>query len=153
MTSPILLIEDSDEDADQAIRALVKLATGRPVIRARDGDEAAGILFMQRVTPVLILLGLGVPEIDGCILLNMIRAERPLDDVPVCVLTMDDSEHTKAMCIKAGADGYVTKPVTGVGFAHAVAKLHKRHDASGEMRALQDEIRGRMRTMRRPKKR
>jgi len=99
----ILVIED-----DEAIRAAVRrgLADLDHVVET----AATGLAGLEQVIkdhPEVVLLDLGLPDVDGLTLLSMIRAA---SEVPVIVITAQDDDPTMVRALDAGADDYVVKP-------------------------------------------
>ena len=99
----VLVIDD-----EPGIRRVVKDAL-RPdvsiVLEARSGDEALAIAAAER--PDLIVLDLGLPDMDG---IEVCRRLRAWTSAPILVLSARDSEDEKTALLDAGADDYVTKP-------------------------------------------
>ena len=99
----VLVIDD-----EPGIRRVVKEAL-RPdvstVLEARSGDEALAIAAAER--PDLIVLDLGLPDMDG---IEVCRRLRAWTSAPIVVLSARDSEDEKTALLDAGADDYVTKP-------------------------------------------
>jgi two-component system, OmpR family, KDP operon response regulator KdpE len=99
----ILVIED-----DPAVSAVVAAAlrdTARSVRRA--GTAREGIAQLREASPDLIVLDLGLPDLDG---LGLCRKLREETRVPIVVLTARHGELDKVQLLNAGADDYVTKP-------------------------------------------
>jgi two-component system KDP operon response regulator KdpE len=99
----ILIVED-----EPPIRRLLRTALGAHdyrTLEAASGAEALSALRHHR--PDLVLLDLGLPDIDGLTLIGRIRETSP---VPIVVLSSRGEEATKVMALDAGADDYVTKP-------------------------------------------
>jgi DNA-binding response OmpR family regulator len=122
----ILLIED-----DLEIRRLVAeglAARGHHVESAATGME--GLQLAVKGSPDLVVLDLGLPDIDGRELLRMIRA---VSEVPVVVATALGEEHQMVETLDRGADDYVVKPFS-------VAQLEARVRAV--LRRAQDGERG-----------
>jgi two-component system, OmpR family, KDP operon response regulator KdpE len=102
MTS-ILVIED-----DQAIRLAVRRGlTERGHVVTAAGTALAGLDLMLQVKPDVVLLDLGLPDVEGLTLLSMVRAA---SDVPVIVITAQDDDPTMVRALDSGADDYVVKP-------------------------------------------
>ena len=80
-------------------------AHGYDVATVGTGEE--GILHVADSAPDLILLDLGLPDIDGT---EVVRRVRAFSEVPVIVLSVRDGSHDKVGAFDAGADDYVTKP-------------------------------------------
>ncbi len=106
--SPRILIVD---DEPQILRFLGTSLTahGYTVIEASTGEE--GIQSATRENPDLVILDLGLPDIDGTVVLDRIRAT---STVPVIILSAREGETDKVGALDLGADDYVTKPF-GVG--------------------------------------
>src|SRR5437764_9793042 len=75
------------------------------VVEAETGKEGLKALYGAR--PDVVLLDIGLPELDGWTMLDRIRQ---LTDVPVMMVSGQTSELEKVRALKAGADDYVTKP-------------------------------------------
>ncbi|MFF2193922.1 response regulator transcription factor [Streptomyces sp. NPDC058157] len=99
----ILLVED-DADLATALRALLGRA-GHEVLHAPDGREALRRLFADR--PDLMVLDIGLPELDGW---QVLERTRDLTDLPVLLLTARGAEADRVRGLRAGADDYLPKP-------------------------------------------
>ncbi len=99
----ILLIDD-----EQAIRNIVRMsleANGYQIAMAINGKS--GIEKVSEFHPHLILLDLGLPDING---LEVLKELRKWTRVPIIILTVTDQEQVKVQLLDAGADDYLTKP-------------------------------------------
>jgi DNA-binding NarL/FixJ family response regulator len=103
----ILLIED-DAATRQGIQALVEGA-GYKV--SSHGSGRAGLRVFQGETPDLVLLDLGLPDLDGVEVVRAMRAARP--EVPIIVLSVITSETRILEALRAGALGYLFKEDIG----------------------------------------
>jgi two-component system response regulator ResD len=106
MSNDQILIVDDNED----IRFFVRTALtpeGFEVIEAADGNKALEI-FRKR-EPALIILDLSIGQPDG---FEVCREIRKVSTVPIIMLTSHVEEMDEAMCLAAGADDYITKPVS-----------------------------------------
>jgi len=115
----ILVIED-----DQRIRELVckHLADEGHAVKS----EATGLDGLRSVTaeaPEVLILDLGLPDLDGLDLIKMIRS---VAETPVLVLTAREDEQTVLNAFDGGADDYVVKPVSGPQLSARVAALLRR---------------------------
>ncbi|MEZ5095606.1 MAG: response regulator transcription factor [Nocardioides sp.] len=102
MTS-ILVVEDDD-----AIRGAVRRGLserGHAVAVAATG--MAGLEHVLAEQPQVVLLDLGLPDVDGLTLIPMIRAA---SDVPIIVITAQDDDPTMVRALDSGADDYIVKP-------------------------------------------
>jgi two-component system, OmpR family, KDP operon response regulator KdpE len=101
---PIALIIDDEVQIRRLLRVALDGA-GYTVHEAENGT--LGLQAIASVRPDLILLDLGLPDVDGLIVLQRLRE---WSQIPVVVLTVRDSEEDKVAALDAGADDYVTKP-------------------------------------------
>src|SRR5262249_56238342 len=99
-----ILIVDDDLHIREVIRVALKKA-GLTVSEARDGKEALGRFANDR--PDLVVLDIGMPELDG---LDVCRQIRKSSDVPILFLTARDDEIDRVLGLEIGGDDYVTKP-------------------------------------------
>jgi two-component system KDP operon response regulator KdpE len=111
--SRILLVDD-DAALGRALRIGLS-ARGHQVTIARTGEE--GVTQASLVVPDVVVLDLGLPDIDGVEVCRRIRA---WSAVPIIVLSAAGSEERKVVALDAGADDYVTKPF---GMAELEARL------------------------------
>lgn len=99
----ILVIED-DKSIQNFIRITLK-TKGYGCILADDG--LAGISYFYANNPDLILLDLGLPDVEGMEVLDQIRKE---SEIPVIIVSARGLEQEKVQALDAGADDYITKP-------------------------------------------
>ena len=111
---PLALVVEDEPSVRRFLRAGFQ-AQGWRVIEAQTGTEAAS-LAMQYV-PDVMLLDLGLPDMDG---LEVLRRLRAWSTLPVVVLSARGQERQKVEALDAGADDYVTKPF---GFAELLARV------------------------------
>lgn len=116
---PILVVDD-DRDVRLFLRASLE-AEGYSVIEAPDGDTA--LIIYSESEPAVIVLDLALGQPDG---LEVCRRIRHISSVPIIMLTSRTDEIDEAMCLTAGADDYVTKPVSGRIIALRVASQLRR---------------------------
>lgn len=102
--SPRALVVDDDEQIRRALRTSLRVQ-GYDVVEAIDG--ATALTAALTADPDLIVLDLGLPDIDGT---EVIRRLRARSQVPVIVLSVRDSQEQKVAAFDLGADDYVTKP-------------------------------------------
>ena len=120
----IVLIEDDVEIRRLAASALS--AAGHDVESA--DRSLAGLELAVKGEPDLVLLDLGLPDIDGTELLRMIRA---VSQVPVIVITARGADETVVATLDAGADDFVTKPFSMPQLEARVRAVLRRRQGSG----------------------
>jgi CheY-like chemotaxis protein len=123
----ILLVEDDPKDIELTLAALEDHKLANEVAIARDGVEALDYLYRrgsyaQRPVgnPVVILLDLKMPRMDGVQVLQEIKADDQLGLIPVVVLTSSRESLDLQACYRLGVNAYVVKPVRFVEFVDAV---------------------------------
>jgi len=118
---PILLVEDDVVDASTVKQAMQDLRVKNPLIHKTDGEEAIEYLKDQsNKLPAIILLDLNMPKISGVELLQIIRADSRLQQIPVVVLTVSKYEQDKLDTFNLGVAGYVIKAVDYDAFLRAM---------------------------------
>jgi two-component system response regulator len=127
----ILLVEDDPDNEALTLRALRRGGVQHTLVVARDGVEALDYLFGTgryagrdlEVMPLVVLLDLKLPRLDGLEVLRRIRAEERTRFLPVVILTSSDEERDRLEGYRHGANSYVRKPVDYDQFAEAVRQL------------------------------
>ncbi len=113
MDRAILLVEDNEDDVALTLRALNKSHLSNDMIVARDGNEALEYLekaCRNRNLPVLVLLDLRLPKIDGLEVLRRMRLQEETRDLPVIILTSSRDEEDRLHGEFYGASSFMTKP-------------------------------------------
>lgn len=125
MDKTILLVEDNDDDEELILMSLRRSNIGNEVAVARDGQEALDKLLGGPLAPppVLVLLDLHLPKVDGLEVLRRLRADARTRVLPVVILTSSDEEKDRLKSYALGANSYVCKPVDFGEFAAAVKEL------------------------------
>lgn len=103
-----ILIVDDDPDLRRALRLRLR-ANNYDTVHAADGYSA--IAVAQKEHPDLIVLDLGLPAGDGLVVLDRLRSNDTLSDIPVIVLTARDPQGNEERTLKAGAAAFFQKPV------------------------------------------
>lgn len=129
MTSlrPILLVEDSAKDIELTRAAFKRNKVANPLAIARDGAEALDYLFRRGQfaseplsLPILVLLDLKLPKIDGLEVLREIKSNVTLMVIPVVMLTSSREESDLIKSYRGGVNAYVVKPVDFQQFVDAI---------------------------------
>lgn len=103
----ILVVEDNAMNLDMLSRRLVR--KGYEVVSAPDGRE--GIVSARREHPDLILMDLGLPEINGLDATRFLKQDDSTRGIPIIALTAHAMQGDREMALAAGCDDYDTKPV------------------------------------------
>lgn len=127
----ILLVEDNPSDIELTRRALARGRIANDLIVAEDGQEAIDYLFGMGVLagrvctqlPMLVLLDLKLPLMDGIEVLKRIRTTERTRRLPVVILTSSREEQDIAASYDSGANSYIRKPVDFSQFAGAIENL------------------------------
>jgi CheY-like chemotaxis protein len=126
----ILLVEDDPDDAELIITGLRRSNLVNDIDVVRDGVEALDYLyrrgaFAERATPdpLLVLLDLKMPRLDGREVLHQIKSDQRLRSLPVVVLTSSAHERDVASGYDLGANAYVVKPVHFRDLVEAVSQI------------------------------
>jgi two-component system KDP operon response regulator KdpE len=136
VTARVLIVED-DALLVKFLRATL-VASGFTVDVAPDGPTA--LLHLSAYAVDLVLLDLGLPEIDG---LDLLRQLRSWSNVPVLVLSARDQQDEKVLALDLGADDYLTKPFGVPELLARVRALFRRLDraaADGGPRVIVDDL-------------
>ena len=127
----ILLIEDNANDVELTKRALKKSNIGNELIVANDGVEALNYFFWEDGNggcasdelPVVVLLDLNLPRVNGLDVLRQMRANKKTKVVPVVVLTSSNEQKDIINSYGFGANSFIRKPVKFSEFAEAIRVL------------------------------
>ena len=102
----ILLVEDNELNRDMLSRRLIR--RGYAVVAAPDGAQG---LSMARSGPDLILMDIGLPDIDGWQVTRLLKADASTRDIPIIALTAHALVTDREKAREVGCDDYDTKPV------------------------------------------
>lgn len=120
----VLLVEDNLLTA-RMIRSRLEME-GIHVLEAHNGLEGLELIRTQRVD--LVSTDLMMPAMDGFRLIQEIRdLPPPKGKIPVLVVSSNQNEQDMVRCLAAGADDYITKPISPQVFIERMWRLHQRH--------------------------
>jgi two-component system, OmpR family, KDP operon response regulator KdpE len=105
---PIALIIDDEIQIRRLLRVALE-AENYQVHEAETGEQ--GLIEIANFKPAVVLLDLGLPDMDG---LQVLKRLREWSEVPVLILSVRNEEQGKVAALDAGADDYVTKPFSSV---------------------------------------
>jgi CheY-like chemotaxis protein len=127
---PILLVEDSPKDVELTLAALERCQLANAVVVVRDGAEALDYLRgtgrhdgRKEGDPVVVLLDLKLPKVDGLEVLEEIKSDERLRHTPVVMLTSSREEQDLVRSYQLGVNAFVVKPVGFEQFFEAIQDL------------------------------
>jgi two-component system response regulator len=127
----ILLVEDNQSDVELARRALERRRIVNTVVVAEDGQDALDYLFGGGAYagrdvsdfPILALLDVKLPRVNGLEVLRRIRADARTRRMPVVILTTSQEEQDVAAGYDLGVNSYIRKPVDFEQFVQVIEQL------------------------------
>jgi len=130
--STVLLAEDDPDDVLLTQLAFERARLANPLQVVRDGEEAIAYLsgegaFADRdrfPMPILLLLDLNMPKMDGFQVLDWLRADPLLRQLPVAIMTSSDHDPHISRAYELGADSYLIKPPDATAMLNLVQRLH-----------------------------
>jgi len=127
---PILLVEDNPKDVELTLAALAKSQLANDVIVLRDGAEALDYLYSRGAyqarppgNPAVVLLDLKLPKVDGLEVLERVKSDPDMRQVPVVMLTSSREERDLVRSYELGVNAFVVKPVGFREFFEAIQDL------------------------------
>jgi CheY-like chemotaxis protein len=127
---PILLVDDNPNDIELTLAALSENRLANEVVVVRDGAEALDYLYRRGIfklrsdgNPAVVLLDLKLPKVDGMQVLETIKNDTNLKQVPVVMLTSSQEERDLLRSYRLGVNAYVVKPVDFSEFVNEVKNL------------------------------
>ena len=126
----ILLVEDNHRDVELTLAALEEFNLANEVVVARDGVEALDYLYARgqftnhgNGMPVVVLLDLKMPRVDGLEVLRQIRSDATLRSLPVVMITSSREEQDLVRSYELGVNAYVVKPVDFQKFVDSIKQV------------------------------
>lgn len=127
----ILLVEDSPDDAELAVRALREDNIANEIHVVVDGKEALDFLFCEgeyahragRELPKVVLLDMKLPKLDGLQVLERLRADPRTALLPVVLLTSSQEQSDIVNGYKLRANAYIVKPIDFLQFKNAIQRI------------------------------
>jgi len=126
----ILIVEDDEGHARLIEKNLKRGKISNGITHVTDGQQALDFLHSEgafagqvRPSPLLVLLDLNMPVLDGYQVLERMKADPQTRHIPVVVLTTTDDAREVARCYDLGCSVYITKPVDYESFCEAIQQL------------------------------
>ncbi|WP_119966946.1 response regulator [Simplicispira lacusdiani] len=121
MNKRILLIEDNAQN--RYLANFLLESRGWEMVHAEDGPT--GVALAAQVDPVLILLDIQLPGMDGYAVAHALRADPKLGAIPIVAVTSYAMAGDRERCLAAGCNGYIEKPIDPLTFADEVERYVK----------------------------
>jgi CheY-like chemotaxis protein len=126
----ILLAEDSERDVELTLAALGEYNLANEVFVVRDGAEALDYLYRRGKfadqpanPPVVVLLDLKMPRVDGLTVLRQMKSDVELKRIPVVMVTSSREEQDLVKSYELGVNAYVVKPVDFQKFVESIKQV------------------------------
>ena len=126
----ILLVEDDQGHAQLVTRNLQRSGFRNELVHVSDGQEALDFVYRAGKyserpfgKPLLILLDINMPRIDGIEVLRQLKSNPQSEKIPVVMLTTTDDPREIERCYQLGCSVYITKPVAYESFIDAIQRL------------------------------
>ena len=126
----ILLVDDNANDVELTLEALADYRLANEIVVVNDGEQALNYLYRrgrfaarEPVSPVVVLLDLKMPKVDGVTVLRSVKADPGLKCIPIVILTSSREERDLVESYQLGVNAYVVKPVDFGQFVEAIKKL------------------------------
>lgn len=123
---PILLVEDNPVDLDLTLRAFKRRNLTNPIQVARDGQEALDWISRWEAgepLPLVVLLDIKLPRVDGLEVLRQLRAHPVSRDLPVVMLTSSSESEDVRTAYELHANSYIVKPVNFDNFMEVATQI------------------------------
>jgi len=125
---PILMVEDNEMDLDLCSQAFKEHAIANPLVSCRDGEEAVRYIDAHPDSadpglPIIVLLDLRLPKVDGIDVLRYARQHAVWQQVPFIVLTTSRQDSDVAAAYRLGVNSYIVKPVDFVEFTEVAKRI------------------------------
>ena len=121
MNKRILLIEDNAQN--RYLANFLLEARGWEMVHAEDGPT--GVALAGQIDPVLILLDIQLPGMDGYAVAQALRSDPKLQAIPILAVTSYAMAGDRERCLAAGCNGYIEKPIDPQTFAEEVERFIK----------------------------
>ena len=125
---PLLIVEDNDMDLDLCLQAFAEHSVANPILTCRDGEEALQFIDAHPSPddpqlPLLVLLDLRLPKVDGIDVLRHARQHPVWKQVPFIVLTTSRENSDITRSYELGVNSYIIKPVDFASFAEVMKNI------------------------------
>ncbi|MEI8138374.1 MAG: response regulator [bacterium] len=118
----ILMVDDND-DLLLLVGARLR-SNGYEVVTASNGETAIKLALREK--PALILLDMGLPDLDGCAVCRRLKSEVSIREIPIIVMSANSRQVDKDQAAECGAEGYMAKPCDPGSLLEGIGSLLER---------------------------
>ena len=136
----VLIIEDNPEIVQSVVLCFELRWTGVEVLSTAEGK--IGLKMAEEESPDVVILDLGLPDIDG---LDVLREIRSYSNMPIIILTVRGEELDKVKGLEMGADDYIVKPFAPAEFLSRVKAVMRRSQTLDVRSDEEAYVRGKLR--------
>ena len=126
----VIIAEDDEGHAALIKKNLKRAGLANEFIHFKDGEETLDYLFKKSKdikraigVPLLLLLDIKMPKVDGIEVLRQIKKDNELRKIPVTMITTTDDPREVERCYQLGCSSYITKPINYDKFVETIRKL------------------------------
>lgn len=126
----LLFVEDNPNDIELAMETLSKDINVDAIVVVKDSQNALDFLYASGVhqnrelgNPILIMLDIKIPKVDGLEVLRRVKADRNLKNIPIIMFTGSAEDSDLKTSYELGANAYVVKPINFAKYALALQSI------------------------------
>src|SRR5215831_19457316 len=105
---PVVMVVEDNERNRKLVRTILEFK-GYEVVELEDGEMC--VVTAKRVKPVLVLMDIELPKVDGITALGMLRADAETSHIPVAAVTASVTPGERERVVAAGFNAYIAKPI------------------------------------------
>jgi two-component system, cell cycle response regulator DivK len=117
---PVILVVEDNERNRKLVRTILEFR-GYEIVELEDGEPA--VATAKACKPVLVLMDIELPKVDGITALGMLRADAETAHIPVAAVTASVTPSERERVQSAGFNAYIAKPIDVTSFAETVDRL------------------------------
>ena len=117
---PVVMVVEDNERNRKLVRTILEFK-GYEVVELEDGEMT--VVTAKQCKPVLVLMDIELPKVDGITALGMLRADAETAHIPVAAVTASVTPGEREKVVAAGFNAYIAKPIDVMSFGDQVDKL------------------------------
>jgi two-component system cell cycle response regulator DivK len=123
---PVVLVVEDNERNRKLVRTVLEFR-GYEIVELEDGEHA--VARAKECKPVVVLMDIELPKVDGITALRMLRADPETAHIPVVAVTASVTPNERDRVVAAGFNAYISKPIDVMSFGLQIDKLAGKVDA------------------------